>query len=44
MDRFVRAGAVRIFVGPSLRLRGPRRIVTPLIHHDDHLHVRIAED
>ncbi len=41
VDRFVDAGAVRVFVGPSLRLRGPRRIVTPLVHHDDHLHVRI---
>ena len=41
VDRFVAAGADRIFVGPSLRLHGPRRIVRPLAHHDDHLHVRL---
>jgi len=40
VDRFVESGAIRVFVGPDLRLRGPRRIVTPLIYHDDHLHVR----
>jgi murein endopeptidase len=42
VDRFRRAGAVRIFVGPHLGLRGPRSIVMPLVHHDDHLHVRLA--
>ena len=42
VDRFVRAGAQAIYVGPSLNLRGPKRIVIPLVHHDDHLHVRIA--
>jgi murein endopeptidase len=41
VDAFVRAGAIRVFVGPSLRLRGPARIVQPLVHHDDHLHVRL---
>jgi murein endopeptidase len=41
VDRFVAAGAVRVFVGPRLGLRGPRRIVTALVHHDDHLHVRV---
>jgi len=44
VDRFVRAGAVKIFVGPHTGLRGPRRIVTPLVHHDDHLHVRLHDD
>ena len=39
-DAFVRAGATHVFVGPSLRLRGPKRIVQPLVHHDDHLHAR----
>ena len=39
--RFVRAGAVRVFVGPHTGLRGPRRVVQPLVHHDDHMHVRI---
>ena len=42
VDRFVRAGAVRIFVGPSTRLVGPSRIVRVLPHHDNHLHVRLA--
>ena len=40
VDRFVRAGAQYVFVGPRLRLRGPRAVVTKLVHHDDHLHVR----
>ena len=44
VNRFVRAGATNIFVGPRLALRGPRRIVEPLRHHDDHLHVRIRRD
>ena len=37
------AGAVNVFVGPSLDLRGPRDVVTPLVHHDDHLHVRLPK-
>jgi len=40
VDRFVRAGAVRVYTGPSLSLRGPRRVVRKLVHHDDHMHVR----
>ena len=32
----------KLFVGPHLHLRGPRAIVVPLVHHDDHMHVRIA--
>ncbi len=40
VNAFVRAGATDVFVGPSLGLRGPRRIVQPLVHHDDHLHAR----
>jgi hypothetical protein len=42
VDRFVAAGAVRVFVGPSLPLRGPRGVVAPLPRHDNHLHARIA--
>ena len=42
VDRFRAAGAVKLFVGPHLHLRGPRSIVIPLAHHDDHVHVRIA--
>jgi hypothetical protein len=44
VDRFVRAGATKVFVGPGLGLRGPKRVVQPLIHHHDHLHVRLAAD
>jgi murein endopeptidase len=44
VTRFVRAGAVKVFVGPRVGLRGPRRKVVPLIYHDDHMHVRIGPD
>jgi murein endopeptidase len=43
VDMFVAAGAVTIYVGPNLPLTGPPGIVTPLINHDNHLHVRIAQ-
>jgi murein endopeptidase len=42
VDRFVAAGAVKVFVGPSTPLTGPPDIVQPLVHHDNHLHARIA--
>lgn len=42
VDRFVRAGALKVFVGPSVGLHGPRGIVEMLAHHDDHLHVRLG--
>jgi murein endopeptidase len=41
VNRFVLAGAEKVFVGPHTGLRGPRRVVGVLAHHDDHLHVRI---
>jgi murein endopeptidase len=41
VDAFVGAGAQLVFVGPSLSLHGPTGVVQPLVHHDDHLHVRI---
>jgi murein endopeptidase len=42
IDRFLAAGAVKIFVGPHLHhLHGPKHVVIPLIYHDDHMHVRI---
>ncbi len=41
VDRFVAAGAQRIFVGPHVGLHGPPKVVEVLAHHDDHLHVRI---
>ncbi len=44
VDRFVRAGAVRVFVGPRTGLEGPPRIVQRLAHHDNHMHVRIGPD
>jgi murein endopeptidase len=40
VDRFVAAGAVYVFTGPRLGLKGPKKVVSPLRHHDDHLHVR----
>jgi murein endopeptidase len=45
VSAFVAAGAQYVFVSPALwrrgRLRGPRTVVRPLVHHDDHLHVRL---
>jgi murein endopeptidase len=41
VDRFVRAGAQYVFVGPHTHLSGPPKIVQPLVYHDDHMHVRI---
>jgi murein endopeptidase len=42
VDRFVNFGAIKIFVGPHVRLSGRRNVVTPLVYHDDHLHVRLS--
>jgi hypothetical protein len=39
----VQADAQYVFVGPSLHLRGPRKIVQTLVHHDDHLHFRLSD-
>jgi len=41
VDLFVAAGARYVFVGPRVGLHGPRRVVQPLVLHDDHMHVRI---
>jgi hypothetical protein len=41
VDRFVRAGAEEIFVGPNTGLHGPAGVVQPLVQHDNHLHVRL---
>lgn len=41
VDRFLAAGAEVIFVGPNTGLRGPPGVVTPLVRHDNHLHVRL---
>jgi murein endopeptidase len=42
VDRFVRAGATTIYVGPNTGLTGPPGVVIPLVNHDNHLHVRIT--
>jgi murein endopeptidase len=42
VDRFVAAGAKAVYVGPRLHLKGPRKVVVPLVYHDDHLHVRLT--
>ena len=41
VDRFVAAGAERVFVGPATGLRGPPGVVHTIANHDDHLHVRL---
>jgi hypothetical protein len=41
VDRFVAAGAQFVFIGPNTDLSGPRGRVMALVHHDDHMHVRI---
>jgi murein endopeptidase len=41
VDRFVAAGATKVFVGPRTPLRGPRGVVEPLPMHDNHLHIRL---
>jgi murein endopeptidase len=42
VDRFVRAGAVQVYVGPNTGLTGPPGVVEAIPYHDNHLHVRIA--
>jgi murein endopeptidase len=42
VDRFVAAGAVKVFVGPGTPLQGPPRVVQKLAHHDNHFHVRLG--
>jgi len=45
VDRFVAAGAAKVFVGPSTGLTGPPAIVEVLpSYHDNHLHVRLPGD
>jgi Penicillin-insensitive murein endopeptidase len=41
VDRFTAAGAQYTFVGPRVGLHGRRGVVEELVHHDDHVHVRI---
>jgi hypothetical protein len=42
VNRFVAAGAQFAFVGLNVGLGGPPGVVQALAHHDDHVHVRIA--
>ena len=45
VDRFVAAGAAKVFVGPSTGLKGPPAIVEVLpAYHDNHMHVRLPGD
>jgi hypothetical protein len=41
VDRFVRAGAVKVYVGPSTGLTGPPGVVEAIPLHDNHLHARL---
>jgi hypothetical protein len=41
VDRIVRRGVEYAFVGPHTGLVGPKGVVIRLVHHDDHVHVRI---
>jgi murein endopeptidase len=41
VDRFVAAGAIKVFVGPNTPLRGPRGVVEALPRHDNHIHIRL---
>jgi murein endopeptidase len=41
VDRFAAVGAEYVFVGPRVGLRGKRGVVTKIVNHDDHLHVRL---
>ncbi len=40
VDRFVAAGAQKVFVGYSTGLRGPSGVVVPYPNHENHMHVR----
>ena len=42
VNRFVAAGAQFAFVGLHVGLGGPPNVVQAIPHHDDHVHVRIA--
>ena len=44
VDRFLAAGAQVVFVGPNTGLRGPPERVQSIVHHDNHLHVRLGQE
>jgi murein endopeptidase len=41
LDRFIAARVQFVFVGTRTGLRGPRKVVQVIAHHNDHMHVRI---
>jgi murein endopeptidase len=41
VNRIVRRGVQYAFVGPHTGLVGPKGVVSELVHHDGHVHVRI---
>jgi hypothetical protein len=41
VDRFVAAGAEKVFVGFGMGLHGPRGVVAAIPYHQDQMHVRI---
>jgi hypothetical protein len=41
VDRFVRAGAVKVYVGPNTGLTGPPGVVEAIPLHDNPLHARV---
>jgi murein endopeptidase len=41
LDRFVAERVQFVFVGTRTGLRGPRKVVQVIAHHNDHMHVRI---
>jgi murein endopeptidase len=40
LERFVAAGATKVFVGYSTGLRGPSGVVVPYPNHENHMHIR----
>jgi murein endopeptidase len=42
VNRFVRAGAEVVYVGPATGFTGPRGVVQVLWNHDNHLHARFG--
>jgi hypothetical protein len=45
LERFVAAGAAKVFVGPHTGLKGPPAVVEVLpAYHDNHMHVRLPGD
>ena len=43
LDRFLAAGAAKVFVGYALGLDGPGDVVIPYPNHGDHMHVRFRD-